>query len=82
VQPGGVRSEARTPAFYTRGVGNQITTVRRKVLARAAKMQGKTLHIWTINDPDTAIALWRKGVQGIITDDPGKMIHARNSQKN
>jgi glycerophosphoryl diester phosphodiesterase len=50
--------------------------------ARAAKMQGKTLHIWTINDPDTAIALWRKGVQGIITDDPGKMIHARNSQKN
>ena len=45
--------------------------------ARAAKKQGRVLHVWTINDPAVAIRLWEKGVQGIITDDPALMIKTR-----
>lgn len=46
-------------------------------LAVAARRAGVTTHVWTVNDPAVAIALWRKGVQGIITDDPERMIEAR-----
>ena len=30
--------------------------------------------VWTVNDPDHAIALARAGVSGIFTDDPGLMV--------
>ncbi|HUQ18125.1 MAG TPA: glycerophosphodiester phosphodiesterase [Gemmatimonadaceae bacterium] len=45
--------------------------------AKACEKQGKTLHIWTINDPAVATELWTKGVQGIITDDPATMLKTR-----
>lgn len=46
--------------------------------AKACEKQGKTLHIWTINDPAEAIGLWAKGVQGIITDDPALIMKTRS----
>ncbi|MGB5533024.1 MAG: glycerophosphodiester phosphodiesterase family protein, partial [Acidimicrobiia bacterium] len=30
--------------------------------------------VWTVNDPDDAIALSEAGVSGIFTDDPGLMV--------
>jgi glycerophosphoryl diester phosphodiesterase len=46
--------------------------------AKASEKQGKTLHIWTINEPAVATELWMKGVQGIITDDPALIMKTRS----
>ena len=40
---------------------------------------GGVTHVWTINDAARALGLWRLGVQGIISDDPGLMLAARNA---
>jgi glycerophosphoryl diester phosphodiesterase len=47
------------------------------VLSRAAKRAGVVTHVWTVNAPPVARRLWRAGVQGIITDDPGPMVQVR-----
>ncbi len=46
-------------------------------IARTARTAGVVTHVWTINDPSQALRLWRGGVQGIISDDPGLMLAAR-----
>ena len=46
-------------------------------LAKVARAVGVATHVWTINDPEVAGALWRGGVNGIITDDPGVMLTLR-----
>ena len=38
---------------------------------------GVPVHVWTVNDVQVATALWRAGIAGIITDDPGTMLRAR-----
>ena len=48
-------------------------------LARALHGSGTVIHVWTINDPAHALRLWRAGVQGIISDDPGSMLAARKN---
>ena len=46
-------------------------------LARSLRGSGTVTHVWTINDPAQARALWRAGVQGILTDDAGPILAAR-----
>lgn len=46
-------------------------------LARALRGSGTVIHVWTINHPAEAAALWAAGVQGIISDDPAAMLRAR-----
>ncbi|PLX42588.1 MAG: hypothetical protein C0608_02890 [Deltaproteobacteria bacterium] len=36
----------------------------------------RELLLWTVNDPDDAIALYNQGVGGIFTDDPGRLCNA------
>ena len=48
-----------------------------KQLARVVRHARATTHVWTIDDPRVAIRLWKAGVQGIITNDPGLMVQAR-----
>ncbi len=48
-------------------------------LARAAKPAGVPLHVWTINDADSARALWRLGARGILSDDPATILAARHA---
>jgi len=45
----------------------------------AAKANGCAVHVWTVNAPDTARRLWRRGVSGIVTDVPGTIVEARRS---
>jgi glycerophosphoryl diester phosphodiesterase len=48
-------------------------------LVRALRGSGTATHVWTINDPAVAQRLWRDGVQGILSDDPGAMLAARDA---
>ena len=45
----------------------------------AARASGCAVHVWTVNSPDTARRLWRRGVSGIVTNVPGTMVEARRS---
>jgi glycerophosphoryl diester phosphodiesterase len=46
-------------------------------IARAARRGGAVTHVWTIDDPAVAKGLWAAGIQGIVTNDPAVMLHAR-----
>ncbi|HEX6315031.1 MAG TPA: glycerophosphodiester phosphodiesterase [Gemmatimonadaceae bacterium] len=43
---------------------------------RILEPSGVPVHCWTIDDPGDAARLRRKGVRGIISNDPGAIIHA------
>jgi len=47
-------------------------------MAAAARKIGVATHVWTVNDPRVANALWNGGVAGIVTDDPAAMLRARS----
>jgi glycerophosphoryl diester phosphodiesterase len=59
-----------TPRYF----GWPIPVLRMTVAARG---RGIPTHVWTVNDPSGALAYWRGGVSGIVTDDPGAMLRAR-----
>lgn len=40
---------------------------------REARRHGRPVHVWTVDDPDRARELWRRGVNGIITNRPAAM---------
>lgn len=40
-----------------------------RILSRIARNGGKSIHIWTVNSATEARALWKAGVNGIISDD-------------
>jgi glycerophosphoryl diester phosphodiesterase len=45
----------------------------------AARACGCAVHVWTVDSPGTARRLWRRGVSGIVTNVPGRMVEARAS---
>jgi len=48
-------------------------------LVHLTQPAGCLVHVWTINDPTEAQRLWKLGVHGIVSDDPGRMHRARES---
>ena len=50
----------------------------RRVVAAAAR-HGRPVHVWTVDDPAMATALWRRGVSGIVTNRPGAMVEAMST---
>lgn len=65
------------PRFYAipdRYRGMPVPT--RRVVATARRL-GRPVHVWTVDDPARAVALWRRGVCGIISNRPGAMHSAR-----
>ena len=48
-------------------------------LVRLTRPAGCLVHVWTVNDPTAAQRLWKVGVRGIISDDPGLMRRARDA---
>lgn len=46
-------------------------------LARCARLlrpHGRPVHVWTVDSPTTAAALWRAGVSGVIANDPAALM--------
>ena len=48
-----------------------------RALARVARPAGVVTHVWTIDDAETARSLWAGGIQGIVTNDPGRILTTR-----
>ena len=46
----------------------------------AARANDCAVHVWTVDSPDTARRLWRRGVSGIVTNVPGTMVEARRKE--
>lgn len=46
-------------------------------MTASARRAGIATHVWTVNDPARAVALWRGGVSAIITDDVAAMLRAK-----
>jgi len=67
----GLASAARDCLCFAvpiRHKGLLVTTDR--FLAAARRLR-RPVHVWTVDDPAEAAALWARGVTGIITNDPG-----------
>ena len=50
-----------------------------RMLAGAGRRVGCPTHVWVIDSPDVARALWANGVAGVITNRPGAMLAAREA---
>lgn len=48
-------------------------------MARSIAPAGAHVYVWTVNDPREAIRLWRRGVRGVLSDDPATILNARAS---
>lgn len=68
----------RIPSVY-RGRALQIPPrlgrmpVATRPVIRAAQRSGLEVHVWTINDPAAARRWLRRGIDGLMSDDPGAM---------
>ena len=49
-----------------------------RLLAGAMRSARKPTHIWTVNDPNEACAMWGLGATGMITDDVPVILAARS----
>ena len=52
-------------------------TVPTRRFLRAAHALGRPVHVWTVDDPAVARALWDRGAAGVVTNRPGLMVQAR-----
>ena len=59
---------------WLRGLKVPIAT-----LVRITRPAGCLVHVWTVNDPEVARRLWKVGVRGIVSDDPGLMRRIRDA---
>lgn len=46
-------------------------------IAQAARRAGVATHVWTVDAPSLARALWDRGVNGVVTNDPGAIFPVR-----
>ncbi|HEU4629610.1 MAG TPA: glycerophosphodiester phosphodiesterase [Gemmatimonadaceae bacterium] len=46
---------------------------------RAARASGTPVHVWTVDDPAVARALWARGAAGVVTNVPGVMVAERRA---
>jgi glycerophosphoryl diester phosphodiesterase len=47
--------------------------VPRPWFLEAARRQNRPVHVWTVDEPETAKLLWRRGASGIITNRPAAL---------
>ncbi|HWA55884.1 MAG TPA: glycerophosphodiester phosphodiesterase family protein [Gemmatimonadales bacterium] len=52
-------------------------TVPSRRFVRSAHARGSTVHVWTVDDARAALAHWRRGVNGIVTNRPDVIRAAR-----
>jgi len=65
----------RSYAVPERYYGLPVPTRR---FARAARSRASAVHVWTVDDPLAALRLWRRGVNGIVTNRPEVIRAARD----
>jgi glycerophosphoryl diester phosphodiesterase len=68
VRPRTLPYEVLSIPFTYRGVPLPI-----RAIASAARRAGVIVHVWTIDEPQAAERLWRTGVSGIVTNEPGPL---------
>jgi glycerophosphoryl diester phosphodiesterase len=71
--PGGEDQAYAVPDRYRESI--PVPTAR---FIRAAHRAGRPVHVWTVDDPERAAVLWRRGVSGIITNFPSLLVAERN----
>jgi glycerophosphoryl diester phosphodiesterase len=49
-----------------------------RALAASARRLGRPVHVWVVNSPARARALWTKGVAGIVTNNPREIRQERD----
>jgi glycerophosphoryl diester phosphodiesterase len=64
----------RSLAVPERFKGLPVPTGR---FVRQAHARGASVHVWTVDDAGTATTLWRRGVNGIVTNAPDRICAAR-----
>ena len=50
-----------------------------RAFVAAARQLGCSVHVWTVNDPATALTLWDRGVAGVVTNFPGALLQVRKN---
>lgn len=75
----GLRNRSRDNAYSVPERYRDWLTVPNPGFIRAATRAGCPVHVWTVNDTSKARELWMRGVTGIITNYPAKMIAERGS---
>jgi glycerophosphoryl diester phosphodiesterase len=77
--PAVCRLRRRQLPFATMAIPPRYRGLRLPIaaLARCVAPAGVALDIWTVNDPEEALRLWRAGVRGIMSDDPAAILDAR-----
>jgi glycerophosphoryl diester phosphodiesterase len=65
-----LRCTAYSVPWRHRGV---LPVPTRTFVANAHEL-GASVHVWTVDDPILARRLWARGVNGIVTNDPGRIL--------
>ena len=69
----GLASVARDCRCFAVPVRRRNLLVTTDRFLAAARRLGRPVHVWTVDDPAEAAALWARGVSGILTNAPGAM---------
>lgn len=79
--PGALLGRSHTPSFDALCIppSHKGIPVPIGALVRSLRASRTVTHVWTINDPAYALRLWKKGVNGIISDDPSAMLAVRSA---
>lgn len=65
--------EPRVTAYSIPHRHKGILPVATRRFIRNAHTLGAAVHVWTVDDPATARTLLRRGANGIVTNDPGRL---------
>jgi glycerophosphoryl diester phosphodiesterase len=69
--------ELRCVAYSVPWRHRGVLLVPTKRFVANAHALGASVHVWTVDDPARARRLWERGVSGIVTNDPGRLIAGR-----
>ncbi len=81
----------RTGHIVTAAVGNVVRTEADFLslnaaqatpsLIRRAHEAGKEVHVWTLNEPEVMLRMIERGVDNVITDDPGLLVRVMEERR-
>ena len=69
--------ELRCTAYSVPWRHRGVLPVPTRTFVANAHALGASVHVWTVDDPAVAELLWRRGVNGIVTNHPGRLVARR-----